>query len=111
MKGLPSDLFDPRNMLESSDLSRGFSSSGADFGFAFNDSNFSDRLLQIEIMGEPPETTLDLEACTSIVDWARHRKRRREDIKKDNHGTFFLIFFSLFYLGFFDFEIYGLFWL
>lgn len=91
MKDLHSDLFDPRKM-ESSDLSLEVSSSEADFGFAFNDSNFSDRLLQIEIMGDTPDIIPDSHACTSISDWARERKRRREDIKKDNDGN---LFFSL----------------
>ncbi|GKU96735.1 hypothetical protein SLEP1_g9937 [Rubroshorea leprosula] len=79
-----SDLFDPRTEMDS-DYARGASSSSdGDFGFAFNDSNFSDRLLRIEIMGSPSECRLDGEGCTSIVDWVRHRKRRREDIKKEN---------------------------
>ncbi|KAL5571539.1 hypothetical protein UlMin_021136 [Ulmus minor] len=68
-----------------SDFSRSVSSSSdADFAFAFNDSNFSDRQLKIEIMGDAPEDRNDSDACTSIADWARHRKRRREDIKKEN---------------------------
>ncbi|GAA0174799.1 hypothetical protein LIER_28115 [Lithospermum erythrorhizon] len=63
----------------------------SDFGFAFNDSNFSDRVLRIEIVRDVVEDDdevvekRDCEGeCTSIADWARHRKRRREDIKKDN---------------------------
>lgn len=83
MRETNTDLFDPRTEMES-DISRSASSSDGDFGFAFNDSNFSDRLLRIEIMGDPPESRSDGEGCTSIADWARHRKRRREDIKKDN---------------------------
>ncbi|KAJ7962508.1 BTB/POZ domain-containing POB1-like protein [Quillaja saponaria] len=83
MKGIGSDLFDPRTVMES-DYSRGASSSDADFGFAFNDSNFSDRILRIEIMGEPDETRTDAEGCNSIADWVRHRKRRREDIRKES---------------------------
>ncbi|KAJ9171465.1 hypothetical protein P3X46_014832 [Hevea brasiliensis] len=83
MKGSNSDLFDPRTEMESV-YSRGASSSDGDFGFAFNDVNFSDRLLRIEIMGDSPDNGSDGEGCTSIADWARHRKRRREDIKKDN---------------------------
>lgn len=55
-----------------------------DFGFAFNDSNFSDRVLRIEIVAESPEARPDGDGCTSLADWARNRKRRREDIKKDN---------------------------
>ena len=72
----------------------------ADFAFAFNDSNFLDRQLQIEIMGDPLENRADNEGCTSIcnsiADWARHRKRRREDIKKDTGNSFFF-FFLLFH--------------
>ncbi|XP_050235647.1 BTB/POZ domain-containing protein POB1-like [Mercurialis annua] len=83
MRGSNSDLFDPRTEMDSV-YSRGASSSDGDFGFAFNDSNFSDRLLRIEIMGDMPENKCDGEGCTSLADWARHRKRRREDIKKEN---------------------------
>ncbi|KAJ9188268.1 hypothetical protein P3X46_003640 [Hevea brasiliensis] len=83
MKGSNSDLFDPRTDMESL-YSRGASSSDGDFGFAFNDVNFSDRLLRIEIMSESPDNRSFGEGCTSIADWARHRKRRREDVKKDN---------------------------
>ncbi|KAA3471787.1 BTB/POZ domain-containing protein POB1-like [Gossypium australe] len=59
------------------------SGSDGDFGFAFNDSNFSDRLLRIEIMGVPSECHPDGEDYTGISDWDHHRKRRREDIKKE----------------------------
>ncbi|KAL9435204.1 hypothetical protein AB3S75_021468 [Citrus x aurantiifolia] len=83
MRDVNTDLFDPRTEMDS-DISRSASCSDGDFGFAFNDSNFSDRLLRIEIMGDPPESRSDGEGCTSIADWARDRKRRREDIKKDN---------------------------
>ncbi|XAR53993.1 hypothetical protein NMG60_11028966 [Bertholletia excelsa] len=76
------DLFDPRTVMDS-DYSPNAGRDG-DFGFAFNDSNFSDRVLRIEIMPDPPEARPDGEACQSLADWARHRKRRREDIKKDN---------------------------
>ncbi|KAJ4870654.1 BTB/POZ domain-containing protein [Raphanus sativus] len=69
------DLFDPKTTeMDSTSFSRGDSSPGADFGFAFNDSNFSDRLLRIEILGDGDEG-----CCTSMADWARHRKMRRED--------------------------------
>lgn len=71
-----------------SDFSSGVSAADADFGFAFNDSNFSDRVLRIEILGDPPENRPDSEACISIADWARHRKRRREDIKRENGKIF-----------------------
>ena len=83
MRESNTDLFDPRTDMDS-DFSRGASSSDGDFGFAFNDSNFSDRLLRIEIMDDSLDDSPDGEGCNSIADWARHRKRRREDIKKDN---------------------------
>ncbi|KAK2650138.1 hypothetical protein Ddye_017627 [Dipteronia dyeriana] len=83
MRESNTDLFDPRTDMDS-DFSRGASSSDGDFGFAFNDSNFSDRLLRIEIMEDSLDDSPDGDGCNSIADWARHRKRRREDIKKDN---------------------------
>ncbi|XP_052194282.1 BTB/POZ domain-containing protein POB1-like [Diospyros lotus] len=76
------DLFDPRTVMDSdytADAGR-----DDDFAFAFNDSNFSDRVLRIEIMADSPEARSDADACHSLADWARHRKRRREDFKKDN---------------------------
>ena len=87
------DLFDTRMVMDS-DFSPGEASgSGSadpDFGFAFNDSNFSDRVLRIEIMPDLPETKSDDHGCSSIADWARNRKRRREDFKKEI-GSFFLL--------------------
>ncbi|XP_048501160.1 BTB/POZ domain-containing protein POB1 isoform X2 [Beta vulgaris subsp. vulgaris] len=62
------------------------SSSESDFGFAFNDSNFSDRILKVEIVPDLPDIKSDADGCTTIADWAKNRKRRREDIKKD-HGA------------------------
>ncbi|KAJ4896347.1 BTB/POZ domain-containing protein POB1 [Raphanus sativus] len=54
----------------------------ADFGFAFNDSNFSDRLLRIVIMERGSSSHAG--GCGgSIADWARHRKRRRDDTIKN----------------------------
>ncbi|XP_059651300.1 BTB/POZ domain-containing protein POB1 [Cornus florida] len=76
------DLFDPRTVMES-DYSPKDGGDG-DFGFAFNDSNFSDRVLRIEIMAESLDTQSDGEGCHSLADWASNRKRRREDIKKGN---------------------------
>uniref|UniRef100_A0A1J3JF79 BTB/POZ domain-containing protein n=1 Tax=Noccaea caerulescens TaxID=107243 RepID=A0A1J3JF79_NOCCA len=81
------DLFDPKTEMDSNFSRHGSNSSEGDFGFAFNDSNFSDRLLRIEIMGGPSDSRSDGEGCTSVADWARHRKRRREDNKKDNGVT------------------------
>ncbi|KAL7150431.1 hypothetical protein ABFS83_05G111600 [Erythranthe nasuta] len=51
--------------------------SSSDFGFAFNDVNFSDRLLRIEILPDLPGSKPD--ADDSLADWARNRKRRRDD--------------------------------
>ncbi|XP_022721056.1 BTB/POZ domain-containing protein POB1-like isoform X2 [Durio zibethinus] len=86
MRVLNADLFDPRTTMDS-DFSPGeaFGSGCADsdFGFAFNDSNFSDRVLRIEIMPDLPETKSDGDGCSTIADWARNRKRRREDFKKE----------------------------
>ncbi|KAL7239014.1 hypothetical protein ACSBR2_004999 [Camellia fascicularis] len=82
MRDTSLDLFDPRTVMDS-DYSPNGGRDG-DFGFAFNDSNFSDRVLRVEIMADSPETQLDGEGCHSLADWARHRKRRREDVKKDN---------------------------
>ncbi|PIA49129.1 hypothetical protein AQUCO_01300174v1 [Aquilegia coerulea] len=80
------DLFDPKTVMDS-DSSEGSKNgflSDRDFGFAFNDSNFSDRTLRIEIVDGMAECKSDGEGCNSISDWARNRKRRREEIKKDN---------------------------
>ncbi|KAH7293276.1 hypothetical protein KP509_28G019000 [Ceratopteris richardii] len=52
------------------------------FAFAFNDSNFSDRVLRIEIMAGSGMVKAE-DGATSIADWARDRKRRRADAKKD----------------------------
>ncbi|KAF9622727.1 hypothetical protein IFM89_032907 [Coptis chinensis] len=49
-----------------------------DFQFAFNDINFSDRILKLEITSD---REYDYEAVHSIADWA---KRRREEIMKEN---------------------------
>ncbi|XP_077227296.1 BTB/POZ domain-containing protein POB1-like isoform X2 [Tasmannia lanceolata] len=81
MKESGADLFDPRSIMDS-DFSPG--SKDRDFAFAFNNNNFSDRVLRIEIMAGLPENKSNGEGCTSIADWARNRKRRREDIKKEN---------------------------
>ncbi|OAY56409.1 BTB/POZ domain-containing protein POB1 [Manihot esculenta] len=80
------DLFDPRTIMDSDYSPGGPDAPGSDpdFAFAFNDSNFSDRVLRIEIIPDLPETKSDGDPCTSIADWVRNRKRRREDIKKEN---------------------------
>ncbi|XP_060206914.1 BTB/POZ domain-containing protein POB1-like [Lycium barbarum] len=66
---------------DSSDGSSG--SGGSDFGFAFNDSNFSDRVLSIEIIPDP-KLKIEIEDVEDIVYWARKRKRRREEMKENN---------------------------
>ncbi|XP_057456184.1 BTB/POZ domain-containing protein POB1-like [Lotus japonicus] len=48
-----------------------------DVGFAFNDSNFSDRVLRIEITTDPPPNS-DI-AATANAYQVRHGKRKRED--------------------------------
>ncbi|XP_059662251.1 BTB/POZ domain-containing protein POB1-like isoform X2 [Cornus florida] len=87
MKHLNVDLFDPQTTMDS-DFSPGSgrceSGSDSDFAFAFNDSNFSDRVLKIEVVADLPDTKSDGDGgCNTIADWARNRKRRREEIKKE----------------------------
>lgn len=77
---------DPRAIM-GSDLSPDLldaSGPEPDFAFAFNDRNFSDRVLRIEIVADISETKSDGEACTSISDWARNRKRRRAESKRES---------------------------
>ncbi|XP_074263374.1 BTB/POZ domain-containing protein POB1-like isoform X1 [Silene latifolia] len=78
MREMNRDLFDPRTVTEP-EYSR--SPREGNFGFAFNDSNFSDRVLRIEIMVGPSGSKSDGGECS---EWgAHHRKRRRDDLKKD----------------------------
>ncbi|KAM3191564.1 hypothetical protein ACQJBY_069069 [Aegilops geniculata] len=66
------------------DFSR--ASGGPSFEFAFNSVNFSDRVLRIEIVAgddAPGAKGAAGEGCSSIADWARHRKRRREDLRRE----------------------------
>ncbi|KAM7491454.1 hypothetical protein LguiA_034375 [Lonicera macranthoides] len=90
MKQLKVDLLDSRTIMDS-DFSPGCgtiaSSSDSDFAFAFNDSNFSDRILRIEIMPDVSDSKSDGEGIYSISEWDRNRKRRREDIKKDSNNA------------------------
>ncbi|KAL9369429.1 hypothetical protein Peur_040628 [Populus x canadensis] len=76
------DLFDPRSDMDSY-VSPVESRLDYDFSFAFNDSNFSDRVLKIEIVAGLPDVKSAGDGCSSITEWARNRKRRREDVKKD----------------------------
>ncbi|XP_076890739.1 BTB/POZ domain-containing protein At2g46260-like isoform X2 [Bidens hawaiensis] len=82
------DLFDPRTAVMDYNNNNNNNNStevGSDFGFAFNDSNFSDRILRIEVVSESTESSIaDGEASISLAEWARNRKRRREDIKREN---------------------------
>ncbi|KAF5734780.1 hypothetical protein HS088_TW15G00272 [Tripterygium wilfordii] len=57
--------------------------SDSDFALAFNNSNFSDRLIKIEIVPDLPQSKANAKGCTTIADWAHNRKRCREEIKKD----------------------------
>ncbi|CAM6122035.1 unnamed protein product [Calypogeia fissa] len=59
--------------------SSGGASAAPNYTFAFNDSNFSDRVLRIEIVAGPPDSKSDAGVATGIDDWARHKKRRRAD--------------------------------
>ncbi|KAL2902686.1 BTB/POZ domain-containing protein POB1 [Bienertia sinuspersici] len=90
------ELANPRTGIDSASTSKAAendanddhrsSNSESDFGFAFNDSNFSDRILKVEIISDLSHTESEGDNCTTIADWANNRKRRREDIKKD-HGA------------------------
>ena len=86
------ELFGPRTGMDS-DLSPVECRSDYDFGFAFNDSNFSDRVLKIEVVADLPDAKSVGDGCSSITEWARNRKRRREDIMKDKGQYLFFIFF------------------
>lgn len=77
------DLFEPKIVTD--EHPSDFEESDRDFGFAFNDVNFSDRVLRIEIIDEIADNK-KLDSGSSLSDWARNRKRRREEIKKE-HAT------------------------
>ena len=65
------------------DFSR--ASGGPSFEFAFNSVNFSDRVLRIEIVAgddAPGAKGAAGEGCSSLADWARQRKRRREELRR-----------------------------
>ncbi|MCL7030564.1 hypothetical protein MKW94_020703 [Papaver nudicaule] len=82
MKQSNVDLFDPLANKESGGISASGSDSevvsNGDFSFAFNDSNFSDRLLRIEIMADYSD-----DCCTSAFDWAGDFKRKKEENMKE----------------------------
>ncbi|KAH9621623.1 hypothetical protein KSS87_013662 [Heliosperma pusillum] len=84
MREMNKDLFDPRTVMEPEFQK---SPREGNFGFAFNDSNFSDRVLRIEIMAGPSDSKIEGgvnggDGCSSLFDWVRYRKRRRDDLKK-----------------------------
>lgn len=90
------DLFDPQTTMDSDYSTSGAkeaveSSGDISFSFAFNNDLFSDRVLRIEVIAGPPENKHDGDGCSSILDWARNRKRRREEIKKENGQFHFKI--------------------
>ena len=79
--------------MDHESVSSGRRMAPSNFEFAFNDSNFSDRMLRIEVMAEP--STLNFEDGTAtIADWARNRKRRRAEAKR-NAGILLLLLLLL----------------
>ncbi|KAJ7299995.1 hypothetical protein O6H91_18G013500 [Diphasiastrum complanatum] len=64
--------------MEPESVYSGGSTSPLSFAFAFNDSNFSDRILHIEVVaGSSGEARLLGEARSTLIDWAHQKKRRR----------------------------------
>jgi hypothetical protein len=65
---------------------------GPSFEFAFNSVNFSDRVLRIEVVAsdDAPGSRDDL-GGGSLADWARHRKRRREELRKEKGNRMVLL--------------------
>lgn len=82
IKPCSTDLFNPLSIMEP-DFSRSSGGGGPNFEFAFNSVNFSDRVLRIEVVADPPEIKAGSGGCSSLADWARQRKRRREELKKE----------------------------
>jgi len=59
---------------------------GPSFEFAFNEVNFSDRELRIEVVAgddDAPGSSGGGAGGGGLADWARHRKRRREELLKE----------------------------
>lgn len=67
-----------------SDFSSGRVKALSDFGFAFNDKNFSDRVLRIEIVSDDFYTMKVFPEFDAVSELCGNRKRRREDIKIHN---------------------------
>lgn len=94
MKDSNGDLLEPRTIMDSDCLPDDGAqtpksqtlerSKSDDYSFAFNNSSFSDRVLHIEILPDLPESKSVTDGCTSFTEWAQNRKRRREEIKKEN---------------------------
>lgn len=55
-----------------------------DYKFAFNERNYSYRVMMIEII--PHSMELKPEGCCNVDDSARKSKRKREEIKTRRHG-------------------------
>ncbi|CAN6243826.1 unnamed protein product [Urochloa humidicola] len=63
---------------------------GPSFEFAFNEVNFSDRELRIEVVAgddDAPGSSGAGAGGGGLADWARHRKRRREELLKEKEST------------------------
>lgn len=82
------DLIDPTTAeMDSDPLSSPNGGRDPDFGFAFNDPNFSDRVLRIEIVSDPPDAPPESE-CSVTNYGVRKSKRRRGDAVKKEKGEF-----------------------
>lgn len=66
-------------------------SPSSDFGFAFDDVNFSDRVMRIEILPDLPASKPDPD--DNIRSWARNRKRRRDDALSNANGAEIILVF------------------
>ena len=63
---------------------------GPNFEFAFNEVNFSDRELRIEVVpgdDDAPGSSGAGAGGGGLADWARHRKRRREELLKEKGAS------------------------
>ncbi|EPS58340.1 hypothetical protein M569_16475 [Genlisea aurea] len=69
-----------------------FPGSLPNFSFAFNDANFSDRILRIEILPDMLGTKSDTDG--DFLEWARNRKRRRDDPQGNSNEAFTVLSWS-----------------